>query len=79
MKRTILLLSLALAVAGAANAERRYVKTDGTGSVASATSWATASNDLQAVINAATAGDEIWVAAGTYKPLYKVAATPTTW
>ncbi|WP_439559023.1 hypothetical protein, partial [Dyadobacter sp.] len=43
-----------------------YVKVDGTGS--GALYWANASSDLQAVINAANAGDEIWVAAGTYKP-----------
>jgi hypothetical protein len=45
----------------------RYVKPGSTGT-APYTSWATASNDLQAVINAAVAGDEIWVAAGTYLP-----------
>lgn len=45
----------------------RYVKTGGAGT-APYTTWATASNDLQAVINACSAGDEIWIAAGTYKP-----------
>ena len=45
----------------------RYVSN--TGSAASAgTSWATASNDLQKMINASSAGDEIWVAQGTYLP-----------
>ncbi len=44
-----------------------YVKTGGAGT-APYTSWATASNDLQAVINAASAGDEIWIATGSYKP-----------
>jgi hypothetical protein len=44
-----------------------YVKSDGAGG-ASATSWATASNDLQAVINIAVAGDKIFVAKGTYLP-----------
>ena len=45
----------------------RYVKT-GSAGTAPYTSWATASNDLQAVINTCGAGDEIWIATGTYKP-----------
>ena len=32
------------------------------------TSWATAKKDLQIAINIATAGDQIWVKAGTYLP-----------
>ena len=44
-----------------------YVKNDGVAG-ASATSWATASNDLQEVINTAAAGDKIFVAKGTYLP-----------
>lgn len=43
----------------------RYVKPDGTGN---ASSWSNASGDLQAVINASASGDQVWVAAGTYKP-----------
>ncbi len=31
-------------------------------------SWSTAFNDLQYVLSASSAGDEIWVKAGTYKP-----------
>jgi hypothetical protein len=41
----------------------RYVKPTGSGI---GNSWANASNDLQLMINQSSAGDEIWVAAGTY-------------
>jgi predicted outer membrane repeat protein len=43
----------------------RYVKPDGSGD---GNSWATASANLQAIINASSVGDQVWVAAGTYKP-----------
>jgi fibronectin-binding autotransporter adhesin len=43
----------------------RYVKQDGTGT---GTGWANASGDLQAMITASAANDEVWVAAGTYRP-----------
>ncbi len=45
--------------------ERYYVIPAGTGI---GTSWAEAMGDLQAAINGATSGDEIWVKTGTYKP-----------
>lgn len=48
-------------------AEIRYVKPVSSGN-GSGTSWNNASADLQSIINAASAGDQIWVAAGTYKP-----------
>jgi len=69
MKRTILLLALALVVVST-NATVRYVKIGGTtaANAAGATSWGTACADLQAVITTSSAGDQIWVAAGTYKP-----------
>lgn len=54
----------------------RYVSKAGT-TAGVGTSWGTASNDLQAMINASSAGDEIWVAAGTYLPNRKANATGT--
>jgi predicted outer membrane repeat protein len=43
----------------------RYVKPDGSGD---GSSWASASANLQAIINASAAGDQVWVAAGTFRP-----------
>lgn len=43
----------------------RYVKTNGTGD---GSSWASASGDIQAIINASAAGDQIWIAKGVYQP-----------
>lgn len=48
----------------AANATVRYVASGGTGD---GSSWANASGNLQAIINASASGDEVWVKAGTYK------------
>lgn len=47
------------------NATTRYVAQTGSGS---GTSWANASSNLQAMINASVATDEVWVATGSYKP-----------
>ncbi|MDR0711827.1 MAG: hypothetical protein LBF67_05745, partial [Prevotellaceae bacterium] len=72
MKRLFFTLLLAAVLAEtAASAVTRYVKQDGTtaaANAAAATSWAAACSDLQAVIEASSPGDEVWVAAGTYKP-----------
>ena len=65
--KTTLLFSCFFSVIEKGFAVVRYVK-PGSAGTAPYTSWATASNDLQAVINAASAGDEIWIATGTYLP-----------
>ena len=51
----------------------RYVKQVATGTEDGST-WANASGDLQAMINASAAGDEVWVASGIYKPTEKLQA-----
>ena len=49
------------------NAAIRYVKPVATGS-GSGANWTNASGNLQAMINASIADDQVWVMAGTYKP-----------
>jgi hypothetical protein len=43
----------------------RYVKAGASGTGAS---WSNASGNLQAIINTSAAGDQVWIAGGTYKP-----------
>ncbi len=66
MYKYILLIGFLL-VALSSFATTRYVKPTASGT-GDGSSWANASDDLQAMINASAAGDEIWVAAGTYMP-----------
>jgi hypothetical protein len=69
MKRKIYVLSIALLAGLMACttivAQVSYVKAGGTGT---GTSWADASGNLQAIINASAANSQIWVSAGTYYP-----------
>jgi hypothetical protein len=54
----------------------RYVKPVASG-IGDGSSWTNATTDLQAMINASVANDEIWVAAGTYKPTRDVSGNAT--
>lgn len=58
----------------AANGGIIYVKEGSTGT---GSSWDCATNDLQAAINAAISGNQIWVAGGTYIPNRRSDATGT--
>ncbi len=53
----------------------RYVKQGGGALGSTGVDWDHASGDLQAMINASSSADQVWVAAGTYKPTEKIAAT----
>ncbi|MBK8705753.1 MAG: hypothetical protein IPN33_20795 [Saprospiraceae bacterium] len=61
----LLLILLSFCSWSSLHATIRYVKQGGAGD---GSSWTNASGDLQAMINASGAGDQVWVAAGTYKP-----------
>lgn len=50
------------------SAKTIYVKSDALNN--DGTSWETAFYELQSALNTAVSGDEIWVAAGTYKPTW---------
>ena len=67
------LLVLALAAACVAEARTYYVSAGATGA---GSSWADATGDLRAALALATAGDEVWVSAGTYAPTACSPCTP---
>ena len=65
---SILLFFIILTGSGLLKAQKiHYVKTAAAGA-GDGSSWNNASSDLQAIIDLSTANDQIWVAAGTYKP-----------
>jgi hypothetical protein len=68
-KKLLIILQIVLfsCLAMESQASVYYVKTTGSNSN-NGTTWALAKADVQAAINASSAGDEIWIAAGTYKP-----------
>jgi len=68
MKKLIPLAILVLCVCQAAHATIRYVRASGGSNTAPYTSWASASSNFQDAINASSAGDYVYVAAGTYLP-----------
>ena len=72
-KTAMLVLSLFTAVSLPAQTIR-YVKSGASGN---GSSWANASDDIQAMINLSGGGDQVWVAAGTYKPTHNAATGST--
>lgn len=65
--QSLLLLVCCVALASACSAAVIYVNCNAPGG-GNGQSWATAYNNLQFGLAAAHSGDEIWIAAGTYKP-----------
>jgi hypothetical protein len=63
----LIVLALCLFIAESASATRYYVNASATGT-GTGLSWANAFTDLQEALSIVVPGDEIWVAAGQYKP-----------
>ncbi len=65
MKHILLLFILSSLATATLQAKRYFVKVGGAGD---GSSWESPLGDLQAALKLATAGDEVWLAAGTYVP-----------
>lgn len=63
MARKYIVLITLLLIGGTANAADWYVTTTGTGD---GSSWANATNSIQAMLDGASSNDTVWVGAGTY-------------
>ena len=71
-KKFLYVLCVMIFITTAALAQTIFVKANVTGAN-NGSSWQNAYTTLQPALNAATAGTQIWVAAGTYKPTVKAA------
>lgn len=73
MKRILQFLFISVLIVNyysSAQATIRYVKEGGAG-IKSGLSWENASDDIQAMINASSNSDQVWVTTGTYKPTHR--------